>query len=218
MKATGGKIEIQGEQGTLGEVPLDRLSHDPASPFAVVFPRPQAKSSAGLKGTNLPRPTTKESGTGKPSANGPLAATERAAPKLDLLGTDGKTYRLSDFRGKPVLINLFATWCGPCQMELPRLVDAHHRFSAQGLVILHVSCGEEPGRVEDYARRKRLPFPVLVDPDQAVSNDWRAMAGSGRYGLPTNILLDRDHRVVFSDDGFSEEKFDKIEVAIRRAL
>jgi RNA polymerase sigma factor (sigma-70 family) len=207
VKNTHGVVEIEWygredkdfQTGKVGEVLLDRLSRDPAHPAEFVFPRKEGNAPRKADGgaTTLPR-------------------GDARSVSLELLDTDGRTRSLADYAGKPILLNVFTTWCGPCQEELPHLLELHRRCADRGLVVLAVSRGEEPDVVEAYARRQRLPFPILVDPGGKTLAEFKDR--DGRRVVPTNVLLDREHHVLFADTGYTAEKFARLREAVEQVL
>jgi peroxiredoxin len=203
-----GLVEIhasgQGSAKKVAEVSIDKLSTDPAQPYKLTIPGKAPEAPQGHRTGRQP-----------PAASRTKANRKDVLP-LELVATDGRTHTLADYQGQPVLLNLFTTWCGPCAEELPHLVDLHQRYAKQGLVVLAVSRGEDPAVVEAYARRKRLPFPILIDPTGAVTKPFAAEAGE--LAVPTNVLLDRNHQVAFADVGFTTTKLAKFKEAITRCL
>lgn len=113
------------------------------------------------------------------------------APDFELVGLDGTPVRLSEWRGRPLLVNFWATWCGPCRQEMPLLQAAAERYADQGLVVVGVDVGEPAEAVADYARGLGIQFPILLDSTQDVSDLYRV------YGLPTSFFLDRQGVVDF---------------------
>jgi thiol-disulfide isomerase/thioredoxin len=127
------------------------------------------------------------------------------APRLDILpevsrsaeGTaftlpdlSGKMVRLEDFRGSVVLLNFFATWCGPCREEMPGLEQLYRAYARKGLVVVGISSdvqGQEV--VAPFVKQYGLSFPVLLDPKDTLSQPYRIR------GIPTIYLLDRHGRV-----------------------
>lgn len=113
------------------------------------------------------------------------------APDFALPDLDGAVVRLSDFRGKPVLVNFWATWCGPCKREMPEIEEAYARANGE-LVVLAVNVeGTAPDLARRLARDFRdelnLTFPIVLDsPDNAVFNQYRLK------GLPDSFFIDRD--------------------------
>jgi peroxiredoxin len=133
-------------------------------------------------------------------SSGPLPA-----PKLELLeiesrstkGTEftladlsGKHVRLADFRGNVVVLNFFATWCGPCRKEMPGLEKLYQHYQHKGLVVVGVS-GDVQGKdvVDPFVKEYNLTFPVVLDPQNTVSKQYRVR------GIPTIYLLDRQGRI-----------------------
>lgn len=112
----------------------------------------------------------------------------RPAPDFTLTAADGTSLRLSDLRGKVVLLNFWATWCPPCEAELPDLNALHRDYAeAQGFTVVGIDMEEAPADVRAFAEARGLTYPLLLDTDGVVTND--------RYGvrsLPTSMIIDRD--------------------------
>ena len=115
---------------------------------------------------------------------------EMAPPELSLRTLDGRMVSVAGLRGHVVLLNFWATWCLECRSEMPALEVLHRRFGAHGLAIVGVNTREGQPVVGKYVRELRLTFPVLLDPDGAVT------ARYGVIGLPTTFLVGRDGRAV----------------------
>ena len=96
----------------------------------------------------------------------------------------------SDVRGKVVLVNFWATWCAECRPEMPVLERLHRELGARGLAIIGINAREAAPAVRRYATELRLTFPLVLDPDGAVSGRY------GVVGLPVTFLVGRDGRAV----------------------
>jgi peroxiredoxin len=107
-------------------------------------------------------------------------------PDFKLKTPQGKSLSLRSFRGKPVLINFWATWCGPCVEEMHILQQIFQEWSAKGLIILGINEGDPVNKVTGFIQRYGIAFPVLMDDDQEVAHLF-----SVRY-MPTSVLLDKD--------------------------
>ena len=102
---------------------------------------------------------------------------------------DGGVWRIVDHRGQVVLINYWATWCGPCQVETPGLVSLARRLGPNGLAVVGVSMDEgDRKKVRDFVERFQIPYPVVFPEEMS-------QLGTGMVGLPTTILVDREGRV-----------------------
>jgi peroxiredoxin len=123
-----------------------------------------------------------------------LQASGRAgfpAPDFTLKDLQGHPYHLADFRGKIVFLNVWATWCPPCRMEMPSMEHLYRRLRDKDFVMLAVS-EDEDGKavVQSFVNQVGLTFPVLMDPDGVVP---------GRYGVtgyPETFVIDREGRVI----------------------
>jgi peroxiredoxin len=109
-----------------------------------------------------------------------------SAPDFSLTTLDGATVRLSDLRGKAVLINFWASWCGPCRAEMPHIQAAYEEHVDDGLVVLGVDQSEPPATVARFADEFGLTFPIPLDNDGQVSAAYQARA------LPTSFFVDTD--------------------------
>lgn len=116
--------------------------------------------------------------------------TPSPAPELTLTTTDGETIDLSA-PGAVVVLNFWATWCGPCRIEIPDLKALHDEMGAEGVTVVGVAVGEGEDEVAPFAEQMAINYPMVLDADRAVSE-----AFGGVYGLPTTVVIDRQGRVV----------------------
>lgn len=112
-----------------------------------------------------------------------------AAPDFALSSLDGPNLRLSEYRGDVVMLNFWATWCGPCRQEMPMLEEIYGRYRPAGFQLLGINVDGEPSRARRMAEDLGVSFPLLIDTDKSVSRlyDIRAM--------PVTVLIDRDGTV-----------------------
>ena len=110
----------------------------------------------------------------------------KTAPDFTLKGLDGQEVSLSDFRGKPVLLNFWATWCGPCRLEMPFLQEIYEKWNGKGLVLLAVNLQEDQGTVEDFIDGAGYTFPVLLAPGNQVPLSYNIR------GIPATFFIDAD--------------------------
>jgi thiol-disulfide isomerase/thioredoxin len=116
-------------------------------------------------------------------------ATGDLAPEFVLQSTEGAIRKLSNFRGKVVLVNLWATWCPPCVAELPVLDQLAAKYGDKGLVVLAVAGDEEVKAVHDFLKRSPVKFEVLLDPNGAIGTQY------GITGYPETFFVDRQGRL-----------------------
>lgn len=147
-------------------------------------PQPQANAAAAAPAAPFPA----EGGAIDRSHKG------EAAPAAALTGLDGKAAPLAGLRGKPVLVNLWATWCAPCVAEMPTLDRAAAALAGKAVVVA-VNQGETPDKVQAFLKDKPLAHArTLLDPDMAISLKLAA-------NLPTTILYDAEGREVWRSTG-----------------
>lgn len=109
-----------------------------------------------------------------------------SAPDFQAQNLDWQTISLSDLRGKPVLLNFWATWCPPCREEMPYLQQIHEEWSGEGLIVLAVNIGESPAAVEEFAQVYNLTLPILLDINGAAAQVYNVTA------IPATFFIDRD--------------------------
>ena len=138
------------------------------------------------------------------------AATAQApAPDFTLRGTDGRNLRLQEQRGQVVLVNFWATWCGPCRQEMPHLNRLYDKYRDSGFTLLGVNIDDDPRTAAATAAKLGLKFPVLLDTDKRVSKLYDL--GS----MPATVLIDRDGRVRHLHRGYREGLEEAYERQIR---
>ena len=140
----------------------------------------------------------------------PEDLVQRPAPAFVRVDLAGRKVRLKDYRGKVVLLNFWATWCAPCQVELPRFAEWQKRYRAQGLQVLAVSMDDNAAPVRRIVRRLHLDFPVVMG-DAELGEEY-----GGVLGLPITFLIDRDGRVLKRIKG--ETDLDALEGEMRALL
>lgn len=116
-------------------------------------------------------------------SQGPIVG--KPAPDFTLVDIKGETVRLSSLRGKPVLVNFWATWCIPCAQEMPMIESAYQKEGSQ-FVVLAVNADEPDAKVRDYVNKMGLTFTVLLDPGGTVQSQYRL------NGYPSSFFIDRD--------------------------
>ena len=120
------------------------------------------------------------------------------APDFTLKGSDGRNLRLQEQRGQVVLVNFWATWCGPCKQEMPHLNRLYDKYRDSGFQLLAVNIDDDPRTAIRTATQMGLRFPVLLDTDKTVSK--RYDLGS----MPATVLIDRDGKVRYLHRGYRE--------------
>lgn len=120
------------------------------------------------------------------TSGGPTEATGWTLKNLE-----GKPVKLSDFKGKVVLLNFWATWCPPCREEIPDLVSLQKQYASQGLVVLGISMDEGgPARVASFAKKYEINYPIVLGDEKT------SAAYGGIQVLPTTFVIDRKGRIV----------------------
>jgi thiol-disulfide isomerase/thioredoxin len=125
----------------------------------------------------------------KASAEHPLA------PDFSLTDISGQGFSLADYKGKVVLLDFWATWCGPCRIEIPGFVQLQDRYRDQGLVVVGVSMDDGPEPVREFYKEFRMNYTV------AMGNDTVGELFGGIIGLPTTLLIGRDGRIYAKHSG-----------------
>jgi peroxiredoxin len=111
---------------------------------------------------------------------------QKTAEDFSLKTPDGKTFRLSDHRGKTVIVNFWATWCPPCREEMPAMERLYQQHKDRGLVLVAVSLDADPAVVGPFLKQNKLSFPIALDPKSESANKY------GVRALPSSFVVDRE--------------------------
>jgi len=128
----------------------------------------------------------------------PAAAAEevKPAPDFTLKSMGGKNLKLSEMAGSVVLVNFWASWCGPCREEMPLLNSLHNKYEPLGFTVLGVNVEEDVKGAEGFLKNFPVDFPVLLDSDNRVSEQYKVIA------MPTTVVVDRDGNMRFLHQGY----------------
>jgi peroxiredoxin len=135
----------------------------------------------------------------------------KATPDFALPDPDGKLVRLSDFKGKVVLLDFWATWCGPCKIEIPWFIEFQRKYKDQGFTVLGVSMDEGGwSEVRPFLDQMKMNYPVLL------GNDDITAPFGGIEVLPTTLIIDKQGRIFVMHKGLTSK--DEFENAIKGLL
>ena len=136
----------------------------------------------------------------------------KPAPAFSLTGTDGKKVALSDYKGHPVLVNFWATWCGPCKLEMPWIQEFSTKYKSQGFVVLGLAQDDGASREEVSSAAKKIGvnYPILM-PDEKV-----ARAYGGVDYLPESFYVDKAGKVVAVTAGVPNK--DQMEALVQQTI
>jgi len=129
-----------------------------------------------------------------------VAATSMPSPAWELKGVDGKLVKFSDFAGKVVILDFWATWCGPCRMEIPGFIELQKQYADKGLVVVGVSLDQDGASVvKTFMDKTGIIYPVVLGDETIVC------AFGGVEGIPTTFIIDRNGRIVGMHVGYTEK-------------
>jgi len=118
------------------------------------------------------------------------------APDFTLKSLDGSNLRLEEYRGQVVLINFWASWCGPCRQEMPVLDRLHHRYEDTGFAVLGINVEGDSGSAREIVDKTNVTFPILLDDEQKVSELYSLEA------MPSTVVVDRDGVIRYIHRGY----------------
>src|SRR5690606_383679 len=134
------------------------------------------------------------------------------APDFSLKAKSGETVALSDLKGEVVMINFWATWCGPCRKEMPHLEALHQRYKNLGFTLLGINVEDDTRGVEKFLKETPVSFPVLLDPANEVSGLYRVVA------MPTTVIIDRNGQMRYIHHGYQSGYEHQYQAQIRELL
>lgn len=145
-----------------------------------------------------------------PAAEAVCAADAKVA-NLNFTFKDlqGKSVTLSNYKGKVVLLDFWATWCPPCRKEIPGFIDLFNRYKSRGLVVIGVSMDEGPSDVKHFAAQMKMNYPILL----GFGREEDLKPAFGELPLPTSFVLARDGRICARHDGLTAKEQVEREIA-----
>jgi len=139
--------------------------------------------------------------------------TGASAPTFALQSNSGKPVALADLKGQIVLVNFWASWCGPCRKEMPILEQLNRQYRAKGVTLVGVNVEPDTAAAVDWLKATPVSFPILFDVDSKVSKLYQV------EGMPNTVILDRTGKVRYIHRGYSagaeNEYLDQIRALIR---
>jgi thiol-disulfide isomerase/thioredoxin len=137
-------------------------------------------------------------------SSAPDALSSSKAPVWELKDPDGKLVKSSDFDGKVVILDFWATWCPPCKAEIPGFIELQKKYGEKGLVVVGVSLDEQgPSVVKQFMNQFGMNYPVVM-------GNIKTMEDFGGKAIPTSFVIDRSGKVVAKHVGFaSKQTFEK---------
>jgi len=122
-----------------------------------------------------------------------------AAPGFELKDLSGQTVTLESFRGHPVFLDFWATWCGPCRMSIPMVQKFYQQHKAEGLVVLGMNVDDDPHDVYAFVKHFGMTYPVLLAGNSATQGDYQV------EGIPNFVFIDQNGKIADHFEGFSME-------------
>ena len=175
----------------------------------IVMLAPGADTSAPPADTAAKGNLTGSPNTAEEDAAADAKVAGKAAPlNFTLKDMNGVDVKLASFKGKPIVVNFWATWCGPCRAEIPSLVELNTEYGAQGkdVVILGISVDDPIEKLKPYATQMKMNYPVLVGNGRDDVQD----AFGPLWGIPVTVFIDREGRIAKKHSGIaSKEQFEQ---------
>ena len=154
----------------------------------------------GVAGLLLTQGDAKNEFSSKSSSEKSSTEKKEPAPDFALSLTNGEDFHLSDYKGRVVLINFFASWCLPCREEMPVLEKIVREYEPKGVVFLGVAIDDTEAKVKDFVARYNVTFPVGLDTTATIQKSF------GLYGIPTTYFIDKQGVINYSHSGTVTEE------------
>jgi thiol-disulfide isomerase/thioredoxin len=155
--------------------------------------------------TGLNTPATKPAAGNNTSVPPAFVAIPTELREASLQTIDGGSLKLSDFSDKVVVVNIWATWCGPCRMEMPELIKMSSEYKSRGLVVLGLATTyneqNDPQRVKDYVKNQNVPYQIIWDDGTLAGPLVEAV--HGRSVIPQSFVISRDGKIIKHFSGFN---------------
>jgi peroxiredoxin len=136
----------------------------------------------------------------------------KQAPDFTLRSLEGENVKLSELRGNVVMINFWASWCGPCRQEMPLLESLYQRYNALGFELLGVNVEQDVDDAKRWLADRPVSFPVLLDPENELTKIYQVKA------MPSTILVDRDGNVRHLHKGYKPGDEDTYQQLVRSLI
>jgi len=137
---------------------------------------------------------------------------EGPAPEFALAAKDGGEVSLAGLEGQVVMVNFWASWCGPCREEMPHLEALHQRYSSLGFTLLGVNVDKDSADAAEFLEETPVTFPILLDPESSVSELYDVIA------MPTTVLVDRHGNRRYIHHGYKAGYENDYQAQIRALL
>jgi peroxiredoxin len=134
------------------------------------------------------------------------------APDFTLKSNTNVNMRLGEMRGEVIMLNFWATWCGPCRQEMPELEKLYNKFKSAGFRVLAINVDTETKNTKNFLSSLNISYPVLFDNQKSVSRQYNIEA------MPSSVIIDRDGKIRYIHQGFQPSYVALYEAQIRRLV
>ncbi|WP_304199085.1 TlpA disulfide reductase family protein [Flavobacterium alvei] len=143
-----------------------------------------------------------------------MVQLKQTAPEFSFTTRDGKTVNLSNYKGKVILINFFATWCGPCMQEMPLIQsDIWNKLKDNpDFVLLSLGRDHSQEEINKFIDQKKFTFPIYADKGKVIYSLY------AKQYIPRNYLIDKKGEVIYATTGFTKEEFEDLKITIDKLL
>lgn len=142
-----------------------------------------------------------------------LTEIGQLVPEFSTTTIDGEAFHSRKLEGKVTLINFFATWCGPCNAEMPHLEkDIYQKFKEESFAVISIGREHTKEELDAFRKKKELSFPMAPDPERDIYKKFATMY------IPRNYLIDKSGRIAYQNKGFDEKELDRLTNKIQALL